>query len=473
MKTNIGWPAVGPRTPSSACRPSSPPPIVLWCPSTPHPCKSGFSRDAVGTAVALCLLAATTHAQPISVSDYPSIQAAVNANPGQVIVIPEGDHRISEPIFITSDYTVLRGPGTIVQADDDTRILAIEECSGVTIEGITLTRPDGARETTERGILAISCERLRIDSVRVIDNHSNRGAIELNSCRDVDVIGCEVLNYKRITTDDRTKSPEYGYAFRCIDGTGIWVDRCVGVRIVGNRIADDRLLPTQEFAEAEGLGEVTARNETLGRLASHTVARDGRVKNWHQGSAILVTAPRDTRDVTIERNTIHNAAQGIDIHADKVDIIGNVVDHAFMGVKVLHGSSDVRVTGNVLKAIDLWGILLGPGSASGEGNVQTRIEVSGNIIADMGTGHEYWNWWEDDPNAHSPSALRLNSPPLPENPPMTDVSVTGNIVTSRNPKAPGYRWAAWIGYPELPDTWRFSDNLFTPGASGISNVKLR
>ncbi len=30
----------------------------------------------------------------------------------------------------------------------------------------------------------------------------------------------------RLNVDDRTKSPLYGYAFRCIDGTGIDVEHC-------------------------------------------------------------------------------------------------------------------------------------------------------------------------------------------------------------------------------------------------------
>lgn len=44
-----------------------------------------------------------------------------------------------------------------------------------------------------------------------------------------------------LAIDDRTASPHYGYAFRCIDGTGIVVNRCRDVLLQGNRILEDRL----------------------------------------------------------------------------------------------------------------------------------------------------------------------------------------------------------------------------------------
>src|SRR6476469_6264777 len=50
-------------------------------------------------------------------TDYPSLQAAVDANPGGTIVVPPGDHKISESLEIRADGTVLSGFGHIIQVD--------------------------------------------------------------------------------------------------------------------------------------------------------------------------------------------------------------------------------------------------------------------------------------------------------------------------------------------------------------------
>jgi hypothetical protein len=418
--------------------------------------------------VALALPAAAQPPAPILATDYPSVQAAIDANAGGIVVIPAGEHRISEPLFIRADGTRLRGPGVIVQADSDADILRIEEAGAVSIEGLTLTRTEEAREAVAHGLFAWGCEGLSIDSVRVIDNRSARAAIRVEQCRDAVVSGCEVLNYKRISLDDRTQNPGYGYAFRCIDGTGIHVEHCQDVRVSGNRIVERALLPTPEVVERDHLGEVVQRNEKLGPLASGSVEREGRVTNWHQGSAIFVTGPRDTQRITVEGNLIENAGQGIDIHADQVEVTGNLVNQAFIGLKAMHGSSDVRIAGNVFSRVDLWGVLLSPGSASAAGNPQERLLVEGNVISDMGYGLEYWHW-STAAGENNPIAIKLESGPLPENPPMTDVTVRSNVVTTCDPEHPRHRWALWIDPPPAgPQDVHVSGNAFAAGTNGVA-----
>ena len=422
----------------------------------------------VGLLIALVLrVGADAQAPPgISVSSYPSIQAALDDNPGRVVYVPAGQHRVSEPVFLRGDASGLTGPGTIVQNDPGARIIAIEDLSDVRIEGLILTRPGGARETRESAVLATRCERLRLESVRVGENRSVRGAIELRSCRNCTVQDCEVLNYKRLSIDDRMDSALYGYAFNCIDGTGIWVEHSVGTRITGNRIVEERLLPTREVVEANDLGKVVRRLDELGSLAPTTIEREGIVTNWHQGSGMLVTGPEDTLDTTIAGNTIENAAQGIDIHADRVVVTGNTVTRAFMGMKAMHGSSSVLISGNVFSEIDLWGILLCPGSAATEENPQRGIVVANNIIADMGYGLEHWHWGSGG------SAIKLGSDGLPESPPMENVIIQGNLVQTRDPDAPRYQWAVRIDQDRPPENVHFSGNLLQPGANGVSNVPL-
>jgi hypothetical protein len=430
------------------------------------------ARAGPFVVIVLWAAAASQPQSPIVATDYPSIQAAIDANSGRMVLVPAGEHRISEPLLIRADGSGLCGPGTVVQADSDANIISVERVAGVTIEGLTLTRSEDARECVAHGIWAYGCEGLRIESVRVIDNRSARAAIRLESCRNSVVAGCEVLNYKRLSIDDRTENPGYGYAFRCIDGTGIHVEHCTDVRLAGNRIVETAIFPTREFVEQNDLGQVAKRNEQIGRLAPSTVEREGRVTNWHQGSAILVTGPRDTQRITVEGNLIENAGQGIDIHADQVEVTGNVVTCAFIGIKAMHGSSDVRIAGNVFSRVDLWGILLSPGSASAPDNPERDLTVEGNVISDMGYGNEYWHW-STAAGDNNPIAIKLESGPLPGNPPMTNVTVRNNVVTTRDSDHLRHRWALWTDPPPAgPQDVHASGNALATGTNGVMNVEL-
>ena len=73
-------------------------------------------------------------------------------------------------------------------------------------------------------------------------------------------------NYKRINIDDRTRSPLYGYAFRCIDGTGIDVEYSTDTLIQNCRVVEQHLLPTPAAKEQYELGRFTKKNPEKGTL---------------------------------------------------------------------------------------------------------------------------------------------------------------------------------------------------------------
>ena len=129
------------------------------------------------------LLAATAAAAELSVTAYPSIQEALNANPGRLIFVPAGDYPITEKIRIRGERSGLFGPGRIIQKSANQPIIEIENANGAEIRDLTLTRADGFMETTNEGILAIKCRDLVIDNVRVIDNHTRSGAIALRESK--------------------------------------------------------------------------------------------------------------------------------------------------------------------------------------------------------------------------------------------------------------------------------------------------
>lgn len=427
-------------------------------------------------------------AADVAVGDGASIQAAVDARPGEVVYVPAGTYHVDAPIRLTTDNAGLVGPGRIVQADPDAPVVLIK-AAGVQLRDLSLTRP-ADRPANESAVIAVDCLDLTIDNVQVLDNRAPAGAISLTGCGNVRVSNCLVRNYSRVAVDDRTASPDWGYAFACIDGTGIQANNVKGLIVQGNRVIEREMLPTPELKAKHGLGTFTKRNPTKGLLMSQQTWDAGTVDNWHQGSAIVVTGPATTENVLIAGNYVENAAQGIDVHADRVTISGNVVNNAMIGMKAMHGSRHTLIVGNQFTKTDLWAIGLMPGAASraaappareggrpGEtaANVDGGSIIADNIISDFGHGHAHWIWG----NERSP--IVLDHGQAPQNPPLRDVLLSGNVIYDAGrdaapPEPPRYRWAVMIdlGAEALPGPAgvRVGTNLFHPGTGGVSNVPL-
>lgn len=432
-----------------------------------------------GCLVLAAILQAKAADMGPSARDYPSIQKALDANPGQVVFVPSGDYEINEKIRMRTDESGLWGPGRIVQTNPDQPILEIEGAAGVRLRDLTLTRSEGRIETAVEGVLALRCRGLVLDGLRVIDNRTRSGAIVVRECEGAEIRNCLVRNYMRISIDDRTGSEDWGYAFHCIDGTGIVVKHSTGTLIQGNRVVEDDLLPTPEIKEKYHLGEFVKKNEVKGAIISQKVWDEEHVDNWHQGSAIIVTSPMVSDYTRILGNSIENAAQGIDIHSDHVIIAQNIVNNAFMGMKAMHGSRNVLVIGNQFSKNDLWSIGMMPGASSHGGspalphqdavppNVDGGSIIANNIISDFGYGHAHWIWGDDG------FPIRFDTGQKPDNPPLADVVVQGNVVydTSRAEGGePRYRYAVLV--PSEVKGVRFSGNILHPGRDGVSNVPL-
>jgi hypothetical protein len=351
-----------------------------------------------------------------------------------MIYVPPGDYEISQKIRLTHDRSGLFGPGRIIQTNPDLPIIEIERATGVRIRDLTLSRADGRMQTGAEGILAIQCRDLDIEDVQVLDNRTRSAAIVLRQCRTSQVRSCLVRNYMRISVDDRTGSPDWGYAFHCIDGTGIAVHDSQGTLIQGNRIIEENLLPTPETKQKFHLGAFVKKNPQKGVLLSQEVWDEQYVNNWHQGSAIIVTGPESSDGIQILGNYIENAAQGIDIHADHVTVSQNIVNNAFMGMKAMHGSRHVLILGNQFIKNDLWSIGLMPGAASHAAkpghDAQPAVHDNGdggsiiahNIISQFGYGHAHWIWGSDG------TPLRFDTGQQPDDPPLSEVIVQGNLV---------------------------------------------
>jgi hypothetical protein len=435
----------------------------------------------------------TTFAQSPSVAEYKSIQAAIDANPGCMVFVPAGDYEIAKRITIKKNRSGLYGPGRIIQTNPDQPIVLVEDAADVQVRDLTLTRPEGKMETRLEGLLFQRCQDPLAENVRVIDNRSIAAGIAVRECRDAQVRACRVENYMRLSIEDRTRLPDVGYAFRCIDGSGIVVVDSVGTTVQDCRVVERHLLPTPAIKEQYQLGQFTKKNAEKGERISQEVW-DGEYTNvWHQGSGIVVHGPRSVTRTQILGNQIENAAQGMDLHCDQIIVANNIVSNSFIGMKAIHGSRNVLIIGNQFVKNDLWSIGLMPGSSSApssptqdgqpalEPNTDGGSLIAYNIISDFGYGNSWWIWGETG----SSSPFRFNHGPKTTNPPITDVLIQGNIVydTGRDeplidgqPKRepPRYKWAVRIeaGTPNSPRNLHFSGNILHPGTDGVSNVEL-
>lgn len=411
------------------------------------------------------LLSRVALAADLSVTEYKSIQAALNANPDRMIFVPAGDYPITEKIRIRGERSGLFGPGRIIQQSADQPIIEIENANGAEIRDLTLTRTEGKMETNNEGILAIKCRDLVIENVRVIDNRTRSGAITLRESKNSRVGRCLVRNYMRVTIDDRTASKDWGYAFNCTDGTGISVSYCTGTLIEGNRVIEDNLVPTPEIKAKHKLGDYVKKNPQKGAIMSQQAWDANYTDNWQQGSGIIVTAPTVSDLTRILGNHIENAAQGIDLHCDQVIVSNNVVVNSFMGMKAMHGSRNVIIIGNQFVKNCLWAIGLMPGAAANAENADGGSIIANNIISDFGHGDAHWIWGDER------SPFKFDTGQQPDDPPLVDVIVQGNVVHAIG--KPRYKYAVIIGGgPNTPRGMHFSNNLLHPGTQGISNTDL-
>lgn len=457
------------------------------------------ARNAICSLVGLLSLLAfpvsEIFASDISATDYPSVQAAIDANPGWEIFLPSGDHRIEATLRISSHGTSLVGPGRIVMTDPLKHILEIEHARDVRIEGVTLTRPEGAMDTTREGILVSDCQDVILERVKVIDNRTRSGSVRFSEVRRGRIVNCDIRNYMTITEDDRTANVELlGYAFRCIDGTGIVIDRSQGTLIQGTTIVEEHLRPTPELKAEHRLGTFTKKNAKRGLLISQEVWDAEYVNNWHQGSALIVTGPTRSDVTRILGNLIENAAQGIDLHSDHVIVSGNIVSNAFIGMKAMHGSRNVLITGNQFSRNDLWaiGLMSGAGASPAvpaeweramvPANVDGGSLIANNIVSQFGCGDAAWIWGGAET---SRAVFRFDRGQEASDPPLRDVMVTGNVISNsdrdeltvpaaKGAEGPRYHYAVRIetGGENAPRGLHFSGNLFPAGAQGVSNVEL-
>ena len=202
---------------------------------------------------------------------------------------------------------------------------------------------------------------------------------------------------------------------------------------------------------------------------------------------------RSTDCTQVIGNLVERAGQGFDIHADHVILSQNIVNDALIGMKAMHGSKHVIVIGNQFIKNTLWSIGMMPGAASlparaAQGdrparaaNVDGGSIIANNIITDFGLGQTRWIWGDESGGC----PIRFDHAQVPENPPLTDVIIQGNMVYDTGRETvikdgkpvtppPRYKYAVLVeSGPSAPVGLHFSNNVFHPGLRGVSNIELK
>lgn len=428
----------------------------------------------------------------VDAGTYPTLQAAIDANPGKIIRIPDGEYHLDQALVVKNDRTELRGPARIVQTNPKMSLIRVIGATGVRLDDLTFTRAEGQQETTEHGVYVSKSRNITLSRLHVSENHT-RSSIVAEDSFDIIIENCTVTNFKGVTIDDRT-APHHlsDYAFRSIDGTGIQLRAVDGGVIRDSRVQELRLLPTKEIHDQYKLGQLTIVPKKPGRLMSEEIFRTHYTNNWHQGAGIHVTNPIAAKRVIIAGNYVEHAPQGIDIHADNVVVTGNIISHAMIGMKSMHGSKNVLIDGNQFTYIDLWGIKLMTGNSSraaGQPNAVGAISpenvdgghiISNNIISNFGLGLQNWNWEGREANR---AAIILPAGQLEENPPLRSALVIGNVVYDSGRDQvlvdgkwtvvpPRYNWALYVETSKkpVPQNVKLIGNLLDPGRLGTTNL---
>ena len=432
--------------------------------------------------------------QVVDASKYQSVQQALDLNPNTMVFLSPGEYRITKPVRLNTEGSGLYGFGKIIQENPDEHIIIIEKTKNVRIRDIKLTRSKVEFDKRAHAVFINNSNSVTLKDVIIENNRSTIACVYLlksNYCR---VEGCEIINYKTITIDDRMHDDLYGYAFNSMDGHGLMAVECNATQIVRNRIIENELISTKEFMDKYNLGKIVNRREKLGALEKYGIENDF-VVIWHQGAGMRITGAGETQFTLIDGNYIENVSQGLDLHTDHVIVTNNHITNAYMGMKAMHGSRGVIISNNVFQRPGKYGIMLRPGSGSyfaqeaegnnagRETNVERGVIISNNIISDMGFGIEDWRLINDSTDLSYPVGIKLGYGPLPQNPPLQDVIIEGNIIYDKGldkvlvngiPQVvkPRYKYAVWFDNELENKGFHFRGNIFHPGSLGVSNKEL-
>ena len=348
-----------------------------------------------------------TTAKSVDASDYPSLQAAINAIPesGGIVRIPPGDFELQEPLLISTENTRIQGSGSVthlINKNEDGKpaiIVRLEKENQFRVE-LSNFRVSGNSRSGD-GIFMENVQELLITELTV--DHNGQHGINMKNCYENPRIALCNFTYNGkagINIDgghdiivSANQFEENQDALRIKDGFnltmtgnniddhlrhGIVVENTYGSVISGNMIEECQgtaiiLTATDEKRFCYGI-----------TISSNLIAH-------HLGGGVELN---NAWGCTVSANTftlVHNFSVKVDQGSQGITITGNNFSHSRgklanpredvpftwdVGSGIVLGeSSDISVTGNLFGGLTNEAIKAGPASS--------RILFMSNTIGDM------------------------------------------------------------------------------------------
>ncbi len=347
----------------------------------------------------------------IDASDYPSLQAAIDALPpeGGVVRIPPGTFEISEPLVIQKSDVLLQGSGTathikntntdgqpalVIRHPLGRKVPKKQELWRVMLSNFRIT----GNEKSGHGIEAIRINELFIQGVTV-SYHGGDG-IRLDHCYEDPRINDCLITYNKGTGLNLlgchdivvcgNQFEENQDAVRCIDGfnlcmTGNCVDDHLGDGVVIENTYGS-VVSGNMIEECHGAAVVLDRDCYGDTVSANVIA--------HNGAGVDL---RDAHGCTVSANTFtieQRDAVRVGPDSDRITITGNNFSNSYIGDgkvrraandraaagMVLQGTRDVAVAGNVFSSVRPKALELRPPASR-------RVLFVGNVLTDVESDH--------------------------------------------------------------------------------------
>lgn len=344
-------------------------------------------------------------ASVIEASEYPSIQAALDALPtrGGIVRLPPGTFEIDQPLRVNVSDVLIEGAGTATH---------IKNVSTEGHSAMVLQHPSGAEDRQAE------LWRIRLANFRLTGNPRSGHGIEVRRINEVFIEGVTVSSHGRDGI-----LLHYCYEDPRICDALITYNKKTGLNLLG---CHDIVVSANQFEEnadalrcADGFNLCMTGNNLDDHLADGVIIENtygsvvsGNMIEECRGAAIVLD--RDCYGITLSANVIAHNGAGIDLrdahgcavsantftivkrdairigpNSGRITVCGNNFSDSFIGADTikraandraaagltLAGAADVAVVGNLFSSVR-------PKALAVEGRPGARIVFSNNLLRD-------------------------------------------------------------------------------------------
>lgn len=348
----------------------------------------------------------------IDASQFPSIQAALNAIPddGGVVRLPAGTFEITEPLVVSKGDVLLTGAGTathIVNRNEEGKPAVIlqhpkgqdvrkdERLWRIMLSNLRVT----GNARSGHGILAIQIQEVFLQGVTVSE-HGGDG-IQLDHCyEDPRVSDCLITYNKGVGLNllgchdivvSSNQFEENQDALHCLDGFNLCMTgNCVDDHLAEGVVIENTygsVLSGNMIEECNGTAVILDRDCYGITISANVIAHNGAGIDLRDAHGCAVSANTltilrkdalrigpDSGRITVTGNNISNSYVGEDTVKRRVN------DLAAAGI-TLDGATELAIVGNSFASVR-------PHAVELTDNPSNRVVFSSNVLTDVSSEHD-------------------------------------------------------------------------------------